>query len=153
MLLASSNHGKWLLMLPHCAASAGCLNLPSFLSSFRPSSCQCKSWTSFRVANHLLSQGMRQKYHATLTGAPLLTFFFLPLILPGSFSSSAYHLHHPFPLVPIIATLGELVMVCIISTEQYTIVLACMDLFNFYSQRIDYLLRLIDRLCYLVSFR
>jgi hypothetical protein len=31
MLLASSNHGKWVLMLPHCAASAGCLNLPSFL--------------------------------------------------------------------------------------------------------------------------
>jgi hypothetical protein len=32
----------------------------------------------------------------------------------------------PFPLVPIIATLGALVKVCIISTEQYTIVLACM---------------------------
>jgi hypothetical protein len=31
MLLASSNHGKWVLMLPHCAASARCLNLPSFL--------------------------------------------------------------------------------------------------------------------------
>jgi hypothetical protein len=31
MLLASSNHGKWVLMLPHCAAFAGCLNLPSFL--------------------------------------------------------------------------------------------------------------------------
>jgi hypothetical protein len=28
-----------------------------------------------------------------------------------------------------------------------------MDLFNLYSQGIDYLLRLIDRLCYLVSFR
>jgi hypothetical protein len=28
-----------------------------------------------------------------------------------------------------------------------------MDFFNLYSQRIDYLLRLIDRLCYLVSFR
>jgi hypothetical protein len=23
MLLASSNHGKWVLMLPHCAASRG----------------------------------------------------------------------------------------------------------------------------------
>jgi hypothetical protein len=32
-----------------------------------------------------------------------------------------------FPLVPIIATLGELIKVCIISTEQYTTVLACMD--------------------------
>jgi hypothetical protein len=39
LLASSSNHGKWLLMLPHCAASAGCLNLPSFLSSFWPSSC------------------------------------------------------------------------------------------------------------------
>jgi hypothetical protein len=29
MLFASSDHGKWVLMLPHCAASAGCLNLPS----------------------------------------------------------------------------------------------------------------------------
>jgi hypothetical protein len=28
-----------------------------------------------------------------------------------------------------------------------------MDFFNLYSQRADYLLRLIDRLCYLVSFR
>jgi hypothetical protein len=34
--------------------------------------------------------------------------------------------------------------VCIISTEQYTTVLACMDFFNVYSQRTDYLLRLID---------
>jgi hypothetical protein len=32
-----------------------------------------------------------------------------------------------FPLVPIIATLGALVKVYIISTKQYTIVLACMD--------------------------
>jgi hypothetical protein len=31
MLLVSSNYGKWVLMLPHCAASAGCLNLPYFL--------------------------------------------------------------------------------------------------------------------------
>jgi hypothetical protein len=31
------------------------------------------------------------------------------------------------PLVPIIATLRALVKVCIISTEQYTSVLACMD--------------------------
>jgi hypothetical protein len=38
-----------------------------------------------------------------------------------------------FPLVLIIATLGALVKVCIISTEQYTIVLACMDFFNLYS--------------------
>jgi hypothetical protein len=37
--------------------------------------------------------------------------------------------------------------------EQYTTVLACMDSFNLYSQRTDYLLRLIDRLYYLVSFR
>jgi hypothetical protein len=28
-----------------------------------------------------------------------------------------------------------------------------MDFFNLYSQRTDYLLRLIDRLCYLVSFK
>jgi hypothetical protein len=28
-----------------------------------------------------------------------------------------------------------------------------MDFFNLYSQRTDYLLCLIDRLCYLVSFR
>jgi hypothetical protein len=28
-----------------------------------------------------------------------------------------------------------------------------MDFFNLYSQRTDYLLHLIDRLCYLVSFR
>jgi hypothetical protein len=28
-----------------------------------------------------------------------------------------------------------------------------MDFFNLYSQRTDYLLRLLDRLCYLVSFR
>jgi hypothetical protein len=35
-----------------------------------------------------------------------------------------------FPLVPIIATLGTLVKVCIISMEQYTIVLACMDFFQ-----------------------
>jgi hypothetical protein len=27
------------------------------------------------------------------------------------------------------------------------------DIFNLYSQRTDYLLRLIDRLCYLVSYR
>jgi hypothetical protein len=53
-----------------------------------------------------------------------------------------------FPLVPIIATLGAHVKVCIISTEQYTIVLACMDFFNLYSQRTDYLLRLIDRLLF-----
>jgi hypothetical protein len=39
-----------------------------------------------------------------------------------------------FPLVPIIATHGAVVKVCIISTEQYTIVLACMDFFNFYSR-------------------
>jgi hypothetical protein len=58
-----------------------------------------------------------------------------------------------FPLVPIIATLGALAKVCIISMEQYTTVLACMDFFNLYSQRIDYVLRLIDRLCYLVSLR
>jgi hypothetical protein len=58
-----------------------------------------------------------------------------------------------FPLVLIIATLGALVKVCISSTEQYTIVLACMDFFNLYSQRTDYLLRLIDSICYLVSFR
>jgi hypothetical protein len=37
-----------------------------------------------------------------------------------------------FPLVPIIATLGALVKACIISTKQYTIVLACMDFFNLY---------------------
>jgi hypothetical protein len=58
-----------------------------------------------------------------------------------------------FPLVPIIATHGALVRVCIISTEQHRTVLACMDFFNLYSQRTDYLLRLIDRLFYLVSFR
>jgi hypothetical protein len=58
-----------------------------------------------------------------------------------------------FPLVPIIATLGALVKVRIISTEQYTTVFACMDFFNLYSQKTDYLLRLIDKLCYLVSFR
>jgi hypothetical protein len=58
-----------------------------------------------------------------------------------------------FPLVSIIATLGALVKVYIISTEQYTTVLACMDFFNLYSKRTDYLLRLIYRLCYLVSFR
>jgi hypothetical protein len=58
-----------------------------------------------------------------------------------------------FPLVPIIATLGALVKVCIIFTEQCTIVLACMDFFNLYSQGIDYLLRLIDILCYFVSLR
>jgi hypothetical protein len=28
-----------------------------------------------------------------------------------------------------------------------------MDFFNLYSQKTDYLLRLIDKLCYLVSFR
>jgi hypothetical protein len=39
-----------------------------------------------------------------------------------------------FPLVPIIATLGALVKVCIISTEQYTTVLACMYFFNLYSR-------------------
>jgi hypothetical protein len=58
-----------------------------------------------------------------------------------------------FPLVPIIATLGALVKVCIISTKQYTTILACINFLNLYSQRRDYLLRLIDRLCYLVSFR
>jgi hypothetical protein len=35
-----------------------------------------------------------------------------------------------FPLVPITTTLGTLFKVCIISTEQYTIVLACMDFFQ-----------------------
>jgi hypothetical protein len=35
-----------------------------------------------------------------------------------------------FPLVPIIASLGALVKVCIISMEQYTTVLACMDFFQ-----------------------
>jgi hypothetical protein len=40
-----------------------------------------------------------------------------------------------FPLVPIIATLGALVKVYIISTEQYTIVLAFMNFFNLYSKR------------------
>jgi hypothetical protein len=58
-----------------------------------------------------------------------------------------------FPLVLFIATLVALVKVCIISTEQYRTVLACMDFFNLYSQRTDYHLRLIDRLCDLVSFR
>jgi hypothetical protein len=58
-----------------------------------------------------------------------------------------------FPIVPIIATLGALVKVCMISMEQYTTVLACMDFFNLYSQRTDYLFRLIDRHCYLVSFK
>jgi hypothetical protein len=33
--------------------------------------------------------------------------------------------------------------------EQYTTVLVCMDFINLYSQRTDYLLRLVDRLCYL----
>jgi hypothetical protein len=37
--------------------------------------------------------------------------------------------------------------------EQYTTVLACMDFFNLYSQRTDYLLHLIDRLYCLVSLR
>jgi hypothetical protein len=97
---------------------------------------------------------MMQKYHATLTRAALLAFFFLPLISPGSFSSSALLSSPPsFFLSYIIATLGALVKVCIISTEQYTTVLACMDFFNLYSQRTDYLLRLIDGLCYLVFFR
>jgi hypothetical protein len=36
--------------------------------------------------------------------------------------------------------------------EQYTTVLACMDFFNLYSKRTNFLLHLIDRLCYLVSF-
>jgi hypothetical protein len=58
-----------------------------------------------------------------------------------------------FPIVLIIATPGALVKVCIISTERYTTVLACMDFFNLYSQRTDYLLRIIDILYYLVSFR
>jgi hypothetical protein len=58
-----------------------------------------------------------------------------------------------FPLVQNIATLGELVKVCIISMEQYTTILACMDYLNLYSLRTDYLLHLIDILCYLVSFR
>jgi hypothetical protein len=44
-----------------------------------------------------------------------------------------------FPLVPIIATRGALVKVCIISMEKYITVLACMDFFNLYSQRTDYL--------------
>jgi hypothetical protein len=90
---------------------------------------------------------MMQKYYATLKGAPLLAFF-LPLISTIIIISTIL-----FPLVPIITTLGALVKLCIISTEQYTTVLACMDFFNLYSQRTDYLLRLIDRLCYLVSFR
>jgi hypothetical protein len=58
-----------------------------------------------------------------------------------------------FPLVTIIATLGALVKVCIISTEQYTTVIACMDFFQplFPENRLSF--RLIDRLYYLVSFR
>jgi hypothetical protein len=70
---------------------------------------------------------MMQKYHATLTGAPLSTFLFLPhltgLILAINIIIISTIL---VPLVPIIATLGALVKVSIISTEQYTIVLACM---------------------------
>jgi hypothetical protein len=58
-----------------------------------------------------------------------------------------------FPLVPIAATLGALVNVCIISMEKYTTVLACMDFFSLYSQRTNYLLHLIDRLGCLVFFR
>jgi hypothetical protein len=57
-----------------------------------------------------------------------------------------------FPLVPIIATLGALVKVRIISTEQYTTLLVYMDFFNLYSQGTNYLLHLVDILCYLVSF-
>jgi hypothetical protein len=37
--------------------------------------------------------------------------------------------------------------------KQYTTILACMDFFNLYSQRTDYLLRLLDGLRYLLSFR
>ncbi|PUZ44394.1 hypothetical protein GQ55_8G086400 [Panicum hallii var. hallii] len=85
-LQSSANHLKWKSILPHCAASAGCLSL-SF-SFFRPSLCQCKSWASFLVANHLFNRGMMEKYHATLTGPPLLTFF-LPLISTGTFPPSA----------------------------------------------------------------
>jgi hypothetical protein len=77
MLLTSfSNHIKWLLMLPHCPASARCLTLPSFLSSFQPSSCQRKSWAFFHVVNHLLSRGKKKKANVTSDS-------------PGSFSSSA----------------------------------------------------------------
>jgi hypothetical protein len=48
----------------------------------------------------------------------------------------------------IIATLGALVMVSIIFMEQCTIVLACMDFFNLYSQGTNYLFRLMDRLLF-----
>ncbi|PUZ75562.1 hypothetical protein GQ55_1G185000 [Panicum hallii var. hallii] len=85
-LQSSANHLKWESMLPHCAASAGCLSLS--ISFFRPSLCQRKSWASFLVANHLFNRGMTGKYHATLTGPSLLTFF-LPLISTGTFPSSA----------------------------------------------------------------
>ncbi|KAG2628603.1 hypothetical protein PVAP13_3KG245927 [Panicum virgatum] len=85
-LQSSSNQGKWVSMLPHCVASAGYLSLPSSVF-FRPSLCQRKSWASFRVANMRFKRGMMGKYHATLTGPPLLPF--LPLISSGSFPSSA----------------------------------------------------------------
>ena len=49
-LQSSSTQGKWASMLPHCAASAGCLSLPS-LVFFLPSLCQRKSWASLRVEN------------------------------------------------------------------------------------------------------
>jgi hypothetical protein len=56
----------------------------------------------------------------------------LSLIPSGSFSSSALLSSPPsfFPLVPIIATLGALVKVYIISMKEYTTVLACMDFFQ-----------------------
>ena len=59
-LQSSSNQGKWASMLPHYAASAGCLSLPSpvFL---QPSLCQRKSWASFRVANMRFKWGMMGK--------------------------------------------------------------------------------------------
>ncbi|KAG2570890.1 hypothetical protein PVAP13_7KG037858 [Panicum virgatum] len=60
-LQSSSNQGKWASMLPHCAASALCLSLPSL-------------------------REMMGKYHATLIGPPLLPF--LPLVSMGSFPSS-----------------------------------------------------------------
>ncbi|KAG2560018.1 hypothetical protein PVAP13_8KG033904 [Panicum virgatum] len=95
-LQSSSNQGKWASMLPHCAASAGCLSLPSSVF-FQPSLCQRKSWVSFCVANMRFKQGMMGKYHATLTGPPLLPF--LPLISSGSFPSSALFSPQSFVLL------------------------------------------------------
>jgi hypothetical protein len=101
------------------------------------------------VANMRFKWAMTEKYHATLTGPPLLPF--LPLTFTGSFQLSKLSQPSFIRLYWRNPHLGKIVKILIITTE-HTIVLTCMIFFQLLNPKNNILSSLSQRQTWPLDF-